>query len=53
MIYPMGIQDFESLINDGYVYVDKTMLVYQMATIGRYYFFSRLRRLGKSVLLSA
>ena len=52
MIYPIGIQNFESLINDGYVYVDKTALVYQMATTGRYYFLSRPRRFGKSLLLS-
>ena len=30
--FPIGIQNFESLINDGYVYVDKTALVYRMAT---------------------
>ena len=29
--FPIGIQNFESLINDGYVYVDKTALVYRMA----------------------
>ena len=52
MIYPIGIQNFESLINDGYVYVDKTALVYQMATTGRYYFLSRPRGFGKSLLLS-
>ena len=52
MIYPIRIQNFESLINDGYVYVDKTALVYQMATTGRYYFLSRPRRFGKSLLLS-
>ena len=52
MIYPIGIQNFESLINDGYVYVDKTALVYQMATTGRYYFLSRPRRFGKSLLIS-
>ena len=46
MINPIGIQNFESLINDGYVYVDKTALVYQMATTGRYYFLSRPRRFG-------
>ena len=38
--FPIGIQNFESLINDGYVYVDKTALVYRMATTGRYYFLS-------------
>ena len=49
--FPIGIQNFESLINDGYVYVDKTALVYRMATTGRYYFLSRPRRFGKSLLL--
>ena len=52
MIYSIGLQNFESLINDGYMYVDKTALVYQMATTGRYYFLSRPRRFGKSLLLS-
>lgn len=52
MIYPIGIQNFESLIDDGYVYVDKTALVYQMATTGRYYFLSRPRGFGKSLFLS-
>ena len=52
MIYPIGIQNFESLINDGYMYVDKTALVYQMTTTGRYYFLSRPRRFGKSLLIS-
>jgi hypothetical protein len=49
---PIGVQDFESLRNDGYLYVDKTELVYRLATTGRYYFLSRPRRFGKSILLS-
>jgi hypothetical protein len=49
---PIGVQDFESLRNDGYLYVDKTALVYRLATTGRYYFLSRPRRFGKSILLS-
>lgn len=52
MIYPIGIQNFESLRNDGYVYVDKTALIYKLATTGRYYFLSRPRRFGKSLLIS-
>jgi hypothetical protein len=40
------------LRNDGYLYVDKTALVYQLVTTGRYYFLSRPRRFGKSMLLS-
>ncbi len=49
---PIGIQNFESLRKDGYLYVDKTALVYKLATTGRYYFLSRPRRFGKSLLLS-
>ncbi|MDR0891020.1 MAG: ATP-binding protein [Mediterranea sp.] len=51
-IYPIGIQSFESLREDGYCYVDKTRLAYQLATTGRYYFLSRPRRFGKSLLIS-
>ena len=51
-IYPIGIQNFESLRKDGYVYVDKTALVYKLVTTGRYYFLSRPRRFGKSLLIS-
>ena len=49
---PIGIQDFESLRKDDYLYVDKTALVYQLAKTGRYYFLSRPRRFGKSMLIS-
>jgi len=49
---PIGIQDFEKLIQDGYVYVDKTERIYQMVTQGGYYFLSRPRRFGKSLLIS-
>ncbi len=52
MIYPIGIQDFESLRMDGYVYVDKTMHIHRLVTTGRYYFLSRPRRFGKSLLVS-
>ena len=52
MKYPIGIQDFEKMRNDGYVYVDKTALIYEMADTGSYYFLSRPRRFGKSLLLS-
>lgn len=48
-IYPIGIQNFESLRNDGYFYIDKTALVYQLVKTGRYYFLSRPRRFGKSL----
>jgi hypothetical protein len=52
MIYPIGIQNFEKIRNDGYVYVDKTALIYKLATTGSYYFLSRPRRFGKSLLIS-
>lgn len=52
MKYPIGIQNFESLINEGYLYIDKTELIYDVAAEGRYYFLSRPRRFGKSILLS-
>lgn len=51
-IYPIGIQNFESLRKDGYFYMDKTALIYQMVKTGRYYFLSRPRRFGKSLLIS-
>lgn len=51
-IYPIGIQNFESLRKDGYVYVDKTALIYRLVHSGRYYFLSRPRRFGKSLLIS-
>lgn len=52
MKYPIGIQDFEKLRTDGYVYVDKTDLIYNLANNGYYYFLSRPRRFGKSLLVS-
>ena len=52
MKYPIGIQDFEQIIQDGYVYVDKTDLVYKLVKTGKIYFLSRPRRFGKSLLVS-
>ena len=52
MKYPIGIQTFEKLRDSGYVYVDKTDLVYRLVTEGDVYFLSRPRRFGKSLLLS-
>ena len=49
---PIGVQNFESLRKDGYFYVDKTSHVYNLVNRGRYYFLSRPRRFGKSLLLS-
>lgn len=52
MKYPIGIQTFEQIIEEGYVYVDKTDMVYSLANEGKVYFLSRPRRFGKSLLLS-
>ena len=52
MKYPIGIQSFEQIIEDGYVYLDKTALVYDLVTNGKVYFLSRPRRFGKSLLVS-
>lgn len=51
-IYPIGIQNFEKIRQDGYFYIDKTALVYRMVKTGSYYFLSRPRRFGKSLLIS-
>ena len=51
-IYPIGIQNFEKLRKAGYVYVDKTAWVHRLVTTGSYYFLSRPRRFGKSLLIS-
>lgn len=52
MKYPIGIQDFESLRKDGYLYVDKTSIIHDIVSKGRHYFLSRPRRFGKSLLVS-
>ena len=52
MKYPLGVQSFESIRHDGYLYIDKTALIYQIANGGKYYFLSRPRRFGKSLLIS-
>ena len=52
MKYPIGIQSFDRIIEDGYVYVDKTDMVYSLAQEGSIYFLSRPRRFGKSLLVS-
>ncbi|MDE5611985.1 MAG: ATP-binding protein [Odoribacter sp.] len=50
--YPIGIQNFEKIRTGGYMYVDKTAWVYKLVNTGSYYFLSRPRRFGKSLLLS-
>ena len=51
-LYPIGIQNFEKIRKEGYLYIDKTELVYRLAKTGSYYFLSRPRRFGKSLLIS-
>ena len=48
--YPVGIQTFSRIIREGYVYVDKTDLMWQMTRISPFVFLSRPRRFGKSLL---
>ncbi len=52
MKYPIGIQDFEKIRREGYVYVDKTPQMWKMVSEGSYYFLSRPRRFGKSLMVS-
>ena len=51
-LYSVGVQNFEKVILGGYEYVDKTALIYELFNTGSYYFLSRPRRFGKSLLLS-
>lgn len=50
--YPIGIETFDNIIEGGYAYVDKTEEVYRLTQSGRYFFLSRPRRFGKSLMLS-
>ena len=52
MKYPIGIQSFDRIINEGYTYVDKTDMLYTLVKEGSIYFLSRPRRFGKSLLIS-
>ncbi|MBP3373751.1 MAG: ATP-binding protein [Bacteroidaceae bacterium] len=52
MKYPIGIQQFEEIRTGGWAYVDKTAQMYKLAGEGKYFFLSRPRRFGKSLLLS-
>jgi Predicted AAA-ATPase/PD-(D/E)XK nuclease superfamily len=49
---PLGIQTFRTIINEGYLYVDKTEYIYNIISRGQYFFLSRPRRFGKSLLVS-
>lgn len=50
--YPVGIQSFEKIRRENYLYVDKTELIHKIVSEGVYYFLSRPRRFGKSLLIS-
>lgn len=50
--YPVGIQSFPEIIEQGYLYVDKTALMHRLVNESKYIFLSRPRRFGKSLLLS-
>lgn len=50
--YPIGIQTFSKIISEGFIYVDKTHLVYEITDRYDYVFLSRPRRFGKSLLMS-
>ena len=50
--YPVGIQTFSKIIEEGYVYVDKTSYIKPLLSQGQFIFLSRPRRFGKSLLLS-
>ena len=49
---PLGVVDFKKIIKSNYIYVDKTPIIYQLLTGSEYYFLSRPRRFGKSLLIS-
>lgn len=52
-LYPIGIQTFEEIRKKNYLYIDKTEYIYRMThTDGKYFFLSRPRRFGKSLLVS-
>ncbi len=52
MRYPIGMQTFSKIIEEGYTYVDKTAYIKPLLSQGQFIFLSRPRRFGKSLLLS-
>ena len=50
--YPIGVQTFSKIREDGYLYIDKTALIYDLVQSGTIYFLSRPRRFGKSLLVT-
>ncbi|MDR0414302.1 MAG: AAA family ATPase, partial [Prevotellaceae bacterium] len=49
---PVGIQIFEEIVEEGYVYVDKTRILLRLIENGKAYFLARPRRFGKSLMLT-
>lgn len=49
--YPIGLQSFREIRERGYIYVDKTEVIHRLVDTGKYYFLSRPRRFGKSLLV--
>jgi len=49
---PTGMQDFKEIIENNYIYVDKTEYIHKIARTGKFYFLSRPRRFGKSLLVN-
>ncbi len=52
LLYPIGLQTFSKIRESGFLYVDKTEYIHHLVNSGQYYFLSRPRRFGKSLLLS-
>ena len=51
MKYPIGVQSFEEMRTDTWLYVDKTRYVHDLVSNGKYYFLSRPRRFGRGLLI--
>jgi len=49
---PIGIQSLNTILREGYLYVDKTRQIYNLINEGKLYFLSRPRRFGKSLIVS-
>ncbi|MGM9801792.1 MAG: AAA family ATPase, partial [Candidatus Limisoma sp.] len=49
---PVGIQTYDEIVNNNWLYIDKTEYVYKMKNLSKYIFLSRPRRFGKSLLVS-
>lgn len=49
---PVGIQTYDEIVNNNWLYIDKTEYVYKMKNLSKYVFLSRPRRFGKSLFVS-